>query len=262
MGMNVVDGLCEIRINNWDKYNPRNDRANHSWFKFLNNFFSDPKIYILEPIQKLTLIFLFCEASKSGSGTVLIAEQRVCSDLGVNKEYLTKTIQTLTALDVIAPSSRRHSDTNLRSQEQDAASLLLTTDRQTDITEQTDISAVVTTQPKASKTLGSEVWESYKAAFKKRYGVDPKHNAKVFSQCKQVGNRIGKDAVPAIAFYLTNNDGWLLKNQHPVGAFLQNAEGYCTQWERGQAVTGAQVRQVEKVSTTMDLLQKVQKGEA
>lgn len=113
----------------------------------------------------------------------------------------------------------------------------------------------------SEKTHGSEVWESYSKAFFERYGVNPVRNAKTNSQCKQLGERLGRDAHEVIAFYLAHNDAWYLKRQHDLGSLLQAAESLHTQWQRGQAVTGAQVRQFEKQSTNLDLLEKVKRGE-
>lgn len=60
--------IISFQITKWEKYNPRNDRNNYSWFRFENSFFTDPEIFSLEPNAKFLLTFLFCEASKNGNG--------------------------------------------------------------------------------------------------------------------------------------------------------------------------------------------------
>jgi hypothetical protein len=110
-------------------------------------------------------------------------------------------------------------------------------------------------------SLGSLIWDSYSQEFHKRYGVNPVRNAKSNSQCKQLGTRLGKDAIEVVRFYLTHNDGWYLKRQHDLGSLVQAAESLHTQWQRGQAVTGAQVRSFEKQSNNMDLMGKLERGE-
>lgn len=99
----------------------------------------------------------------------------------------------------------------------------------------------------ADKSGGSEVWNHYCQSFEKRYGVKPVRNAKVNSQCKQLHERLGGDAVGVIDFYMAHNDSWYLKNQHDFGSLLAKAESLFTQWQRGQAITSAQVRDAEKV---------------
>lgn len=126
----------------------------------------------------------------------------------------------------------------------------------------TDIvtSASATRLP-VEKSLGSKIWDSYSQAFQNRYQVIPVRNAKTNSQCSQLASRLGEDAHAVIAFYLTHNDQWYLKRQHDLGSLLQAAESIHSQWQRGQAVTSAQVRTFEKQSGNMDLLEKVRKGE-
>lgn len=59
--------LVQVTVLNWDKYNPRTDRKNHSWFRFQNNFFTDPKLYGLTDSQIILLQMCWCEASESGA---------------------------------------------------------------------------------------------------------------------------------------------------------------------------------------------------
>jgi len=113
----------------------------------------------------------------------------------------------------------------------------------------------------ADRSGGSLVWDSYRDAFVARYGVEPVRNAKVNAMCSQIAKRLGKDSTEVVRFYLKHNEGWYLKRQHDLGCLLQAAESLHTQWQRGQAVTGAQVRSFEKQSTNLDLLEKVKAGE-
>ena len=106
----------------------------------------------------------------------------------------------------------------------------------------------------APRSLGSEVWEAYREAYKTRYGIDPVRNATTNSQCSSLAKRLGSSAIGVVKFYLTHNDGFYLKSQHPIGLCLSNAEGLYTQWVRGQAVTSTQVRQAEKTINNADTL--------
>ena len=109
--------------------------------------------------------------------------------------------------------------------------------------------------------LGSRIFKSYREAYFERYKVEPKRNAKVNKQCKDLGARLGEDALEVAKFFLKHNDGFYIRTQHPVGSLLRDAEGLYTQWQRGQSVTGHQVRAFEKQSGNMELLEKVRKGE-
>jgi hypothetical protein len=115
---------------------------------------------------------------------------------------------------------------------------------------------------KSEASEGSKIWDAYSKAFERRYQVTPVRNAKTNSQCSQLAKRLGKDAIPVTQFYITHNDGWLVKTQHALGHLVMAAESYHTQWQRGQAVTSVHVRQFEKQSGNMELLEKVRRGEA
>lgn len=67
-----TDNIIEIEIINWEKYNPRNDRTIHLWFRFENSFFSNPKLWDLNDAQRLLFIFILCEGSKIQKSTVQI----------------------------------------------------------------------------------------------------------------------------------------------------------------------------------------------
>lgn len=103
--------------------------------------------------------------------------------------------------------------------------------------------------------VGSEIWEAYRGAYKARYGVEPIRNATTNSQCSALGRRLGAAAIEVVRFYLTHNDGFYLRNQHPIGICLSQAESLHTQWQRGVAVTATQVREFEKTQTTQNAVE-------
>lgn len=104
--------------------------------------------------------------------------------------------------------------------------------------------------PTRTGGVGSAIWEAYQEAYRGRYGVDPVRNATTNSQCAALAKRLGESAVEVVKFYLTHNDGYYLRSQHPIGLCLAQAESLHTQWQRGVAVTANQVRQFENQHTT------------
>lgn len=54
----------QISIKNWDKYNPRKDTKHHSWFKFYNDTFLNPKINEMDSDTKVLFFVLLCLASQ------------------------------------------------------------------------------------------------------------------------------------------------------------------------------------------------------
>jgi len=112
------------------------------------------------------------------------------------------------------------------------------------------------------KTLGSLIFDSYSMAFSARYGVEPPRNKDLNRWCKQICEKIGTDGIEVVNFFVRHNDAWYLKHQHSLQWCASHAESLFTQWKRNQPVTNAQVRQYEKQSGNMELLERVKKGEA
>jgi hypothetical protein len=110
-----------------------------------------------------------------------------------------------------------------------------------------------------ARSLGSEIWDSYRGAYVNRYGVEPVRNQTTNTQCANLGKRLGESAIEVVRFYLTHNDGYYLRNQHPIGLCLSQAESLHTQWQRGVAVTGTQVRNAEKTINNAETLEALRK---
>lgn len=110
---------------------------------------------------------------------------------------------------------------------------------------------------KPEKSASSEVWESYRGAYLKRYGEEPTRNARVNGQLAQFVGRLSREEAPLVAeFYLSHNDSFYVKSLHPVGMLLRDAEALRTQWARGRAVTGADAREVERKQSTFNAFAK------
>jgi len=110
-----------------------------------------------------------------------------------------------------------------------------------------------------ARSPGAEIWEAYQDAYRARYGVDPVRNATTNSQCSALHKRLGESAIEVVRFYLTHNDGWYLRNQHPIGACLSQAESLHTQMQRGVSVTSQQVRVAEKTINNAETLEELRK---
>lgn len=81
-----------------------------------------------------------------------------------------------------------------------------------------------------------KTWKAYADAYAARYGAAPVRNVAVNAKVKQFVKRIGGDESPAVAaFFLQSvNDAFVVRGCHSVGALLQGAEAYRTQWATGR----------------------------
>lgn len=58
--------LIRIRIPKWERFNPRADRANHTWFRLENDFLEHRKVFHLSDVQIVLFLNLASIASKEG----------------------------------------------------------------------------------------------------------------------------------------------------------------------------------------------------
>ena len=80
-----------------------------------------------------------------------------------------------------------------------------------------------------------KAWESYRAAYAKRYGADPVRNAKVNASMVQLVARLGAEEAPQVAaYYLTSEEPYYVKRLHDVGALVADAEKLRTEWKTGR----------------------------
>ena len=106
------------------------------------------------------------------------------------------------------------------------------------------------------------IWEAYSAAYRNRHGAEPLRNARVNSQLKQFSQCVPLAEAPAIAeFYLSHSDAFYVKQRHPVGLLLKDAEKLRTEWITNSRMTGAMARQAEAADYHQDQLARVMRGD-
>lgn len=114
---------------------------------------------------------------------------------------------------------------------------------------------------KAAPKENVAVWEAYREAYFLRYKKDPVRNAAVNKQISELTKRIGADAVDVVKFYLSHNGAYYVQRCHPINLCLTDAEGLHTQWVRGKAITGNDVRQFEKTDGYRSQMERIKSGE-
>lgn len=104
-------------------------------------------------------------------------------------------------------------------------------------------------------------WAAYTAAYEARYGVKPVRNAAVNANVKALVKRLGHQEAPLVAaWYVSSvNEAFVVKNSHGVGVLVNQAEGYRTQWARGQAVTSTAAQAADKSSANFDAIEETKR---
>lgn len=96
------------------------------------------------------------------------------------------------------------------------------------------------------------IWSSYATAYAARYSVPPVRNAKVNRQVNDLLKRLGAEAAGVAEFFVSINDGYLIRNCHEFGSLLSKAESYRTQWVTGRQMNATTAQQIERKQANLN----------
>lgn len=109
---------------------------------------------------------------------------------------------------------------------------------------------------KAPSVDTKPTWEAYISAYTFRYGCEPLRNAQVNGQMSRFCKSVPLEDAPSIAaFYVSHNDGFYVKQSHPVGLLLKDAQKLNTERIRGIQITTGSARQIENTQTNASAVQ-------
>lgn len=111
-----------------------------------------------------------------------------------------------------------------------------------------------------SMLMRQETWESYKLAYEERWRVLPDRNATLNSNIKALVEKVGQDAPNLVRFYLSHNDGLYVKACHPMSLCLRDHVALKTQMLRGQAITTADIRRLERQQEHQSIIDDAKRG--
>lgn len=95
-----------IEILNWDKFNPRKDVKNPSWFAFSNRLIEDSDFFDFSPIEFKAWIYLLSKASQKASAQFPLSfshAEKVCQ---IPKKAMESTLDKLILLGICTRTSR------------------------------------------------------------------------------------------------------------------------------------------------------------
>ena len=280
---------------NWDKYNPRKDVKNPSWFRFEHGFFNHWQFYDFNAFDIRAWLYILCEASVRNEGgkvtvnlehahrVARIAEDELFTAIEKLKEkqviecrtlrgrYVAGTHACTTRRDETRRNGTERDETNVTNEKKDSAQ----GSPSPDATEFSDPPEnlfgpeqnLVTLPAKTSvdpdgPTPTALVWRSYKAAYEKRHGKAPPWNAKIAGQIKQFVGRMPAADAPFVAeFYLSHNDAFYVKKMHQVGPMLSDAEKLHVEWSTGRKMTSTQAKSAESMDHYASQMERVRRGE-
>lgn len=212
-----------------------------------NNFVTDAKIRNLSMTLRWVFLNLLVTCGDHGSDTVEIS-QNTLRDMLECRLNIDSVLDRLQSLQLVTYSKNALTEENRK--------------KRTEIKEMktggvpeipTPFQAELIPpdpKPKSDPEANRRVWESYRAAYSQRYGVEPVRNATTNSQISNLVKKLGeREAALVVKFYLTHNDSFFVKNTHTLGHCLSAAETLRTQMLKGKAITTGMVKDFEKQDT-------------
>ena len=246
----------ELELIHFEKYVKRADLKAPKWFVLENDITTHPDFFEMTGNEFTAFIHIAAICSKVNSNVVRINTQHAAHLLRITTEEVLSSIQKLEGKRFRVRDlygSVRIPDKNVRVDKIKLEEIKLKETRRKESKVNKN-----NTSSEVEKKINSEIWESYKDAYSRRYGVDPIRNASVNAQVSQLRKRIGADAVTLVKFYLTHNDGFYLKRTHSLGLCLKDCESLMTQMQRGVAITATKVREFEKHQVYDELRKSIQ----
>lgn len=245
-----------ITLKNYEKYahKGRKDIKNPVWMPLNNRILEDEDIYSLTAGEFKAFVYILCQSSIQQRGKVHINIAKSRNAANVSTEDLFSCCYKLLDLGVILeirtdcvrdPYATLHYNTlhnttkHLTSDDQKSFNLPKELAEEKVATEES-------VAGQKNKELQKRIWNSYRDAFILRWKVEPPTNAKSNSIVMNLRKRLGEDAVEVVKFFIAHNDSLYLRQMHSIGLCLRDAEALYTQWQRGKAITGRDVRNFEK----------------
>lgn len=109
----------------------------------------------------------------------------------------------------------------------------------------------------ADATPGALVWALYENAYRERYKVEPVRNAKNNALCKQLVQRLGKEAPLVAEFYVQHSAQFYVVKGHPLSLLVADAEKLRTEWATGQKITATAARAADRQQNTGDIFSRL-----
>lgn len=93
--------LIRLKINNWEKYNPRNDIKSPKWFALNNRILEDPHFFGFTSDEFKFWIYALCQASQQNSEEILINVDHAKHICSIESKIITSATKKLSAIECI-----------------------------------------------------------------------------------------------------------------------------------------------------------------
>ena len=239
--------IYKIKLNNFLKHN-KNPRKSYTHFMVSKAIFSDEKVAQLTPNEFKLFLYCIAIASETASEWIQISFKMLPKHFRIGEQMMSKCLSSLQSFQLVTVEKNDSFKSEEKRMEGNGREVKRSTSE--------------VKVPKVEKTpeLNKKIWESYRQEYLLRHKVEPVRNASVNAKVSQLAKRLGEEAIDVVRFYIWHNDRFYLKNMHDIGLCLKDCESLRTQWLRGTQVTSQTVRNFEKTSNLVTLMEDAKKG--
>lgn len=141
----------KIQLDSWDRFNPRKDVKNPSWFRMENSLFENAKFFDFSLQEKAVFLYILSMASKVNSSKVTIFTEHAQKIGGIPEDLLLSTIEKLKKNETLNEPRYAHVTHTLRGRDAHVTSAGYTdgqTDKQTDAQGSSSLTPIDVDSPK------------------------------------------------------------------------------------------------------------------
>lgn len=204
----------------WKKYNKRRaDISSYSWFGLSNNFIRDPEFFDLDPVEKLTIIYVFSEISEKNKTDIVIHSELMASTLRISNEKAITSLQRINGLATF--TTHRKGELKVApdpssAKKDDSARLNIHTDIQTDKQTNKEPSESPPPPPKFSEEDLDLATRWLGALFLGKGRVSKEKAAETLRQCREIDGFTHED-LEAVFEFVRDSAFWSQTAQSPAG---------------------------------------------
>jgi hypothetical protein len=202
-----------VQIKSWDKFNPRKDVKQSSWFRLDHSVIDSDEFYDFTHEEFRAWIYVLCQASKKNSGEIVVNFEKAHRVSRITPAGFRSALKKLSDLEIVTvdvteTSRERNVHVSLR--------------------DETD----VTNDPSGGNNLAharlvspvANFIATYVKAYEQRYpGSRPEITGKVQGQIKSIVKSLGLDrARELIQVYCQLEVPWFITKGHDFTTFMEN----------------------------------------
>lgn len=250
--------IYKITITKWNDHN-FSKKNTYKKTMISNNMINDAKINALPMSNKWLFLSLLLICGDHAKDTIMLTERQI-NDILTTREGAINALERLQSFQLLTfekmPLIKEINKINKEINKINTNDL--SSEKKTDEKEVPEKKA--SKKSKQDSEDNKKIWDEYFSAYRLRYGVEPVKNVTVNSKISNLRKRLGVDeAMKVVKFYLNHNDGFYLKSTHSIGLCLRDCESLRTQMLRGKTITNTTVRQFEKIQSTQETLDFIDK---